>query len=76
MYYNIFVGYDLFQAIMYLQSCRLHLGFSLADMISILEELHKYIPVVSSTTQASMLVEGEVEECTVTDDKFHRLLFG
>ena len=34
---------------------------SYADMISILEELHKYVPVVSSTTQASVLIEGEVE---------------
>lgn len=49
---------------------------SYADMISILEELQKYVPVVSSTSQTSVLVDGEVEECTVTDDKFHRLLFG
>ena len=49
---------------------------SYADMISILEELHKYVPVVSSTTQTNVLVDGEVEECTVIDDKFHRLLFG
>ena len=49
---------------------------SYADMISILEELHKYVPVVSSTTQTNVPVDGEVEECTVIDDKFHRLLFG
>ena len=41
---------------------------SYADMISILEELQKYVPVVSSTSQTSVLVDGEVEECTVTDD--------
>ena len=48
---------------------------SYADMISILEELQKYVPVVSSTFQTSVLVESEVEECTVTDDKLHRLIF-
>ena len=45
-------------------------------MISILEELHKYVPVVTSTFQSHVLIEGEVDECTITNDKFHRLLFG
>ena len=45
-------------------------------MISILEDLHKYIPVVTSTSQTSVLVEGEVEECTITDDELFRIVFG
>lgn len=47
-----------------------------AHMISILEELHRYVPVVTSTSQTDVLVEGEVDKCTITDDQFHHLLFG
>ena len=47
-----------------------------ADMIAILEDLHKYVPMVTSVTKTNVTVEGEVEECCVTEDRFHRLLLG
>ena len=47
-----------------------------ADMIGILEDLHKYVPMVTSLRKMSVSVEGEVEECYVHEDTFHRLLFG
>ena len=50
----------------------------IADMISVFEELHRYVPVVTSAFQYHVLIEGEIDECTNTkfNDKFHRLLVG
>ena len=47
-----------------------------ADMIAILEDLHKYVPMVTSVTKTSVTVEGEVEDCSITEDHFHRILLG
>ena len=47
-----------------------------ADMIAILEDLHKYVPMVTSVTKISVTVEGKVEDCSVTEDRFHRMLLG
>ena len=47
-----------------------------ADMIAILEDLHKYVPMVTSVTKTSVTVEGKVEDCSVTEDRFHRMLLG
>ena len=45
-----------------------------ADMIAILEDLHKYIPMVTSVTKTSVTVEGEVEDCLVTEDRLHHVV--
>lgn len=47
-----------------------------ADMIGILEDLHKYVPMVSSLRKTDVSIEGEVEECCIHEDCFHRVLFG
>ena len=47
-----------------------------ADMIAIEEELHKYVPRITSTATVDVMVEGKTENCTITEDKFHRILFG
>ena len=47
-----------------------------ADMIAIEEELRKYVPRITSTATTDVMVEGKTETCTITGDKFHRILFG
>ena len=48
---------------------------SYADMISILEDLHKYIPVVTSTSKQLCWWRVKLK-CTITDDELFRIVFG
>ena len=46
-------------------------------MICILEELHKYVPRITTTTQVTVVQDnGAEEESTVYEDVVHRLLLG
>ena len=47
---------------------------SYEDMVVIMEELHKYVPTVSTTE--SVMVPGSEEELTIPLDTFHYILFG
>ena len=51
-----------------------HSEISYEDMVAVMEELHKYVPTVSTTE--SVMVAGSEEEDTVHLDTFHYLLFG
>ena len=46
-------------------------------MISILEELHKYVPKITTTTQVKVIQNDETEEeSTIYEDNVHRILLG
>ena len=48
-----------------------------ADIICILEELHKYVPGIMTTTQVRVVQDNDAEEkSTVHEDVVHRLLLG
>ena len=44
--------------------------------MSILEDLHSYVPTTSRDLQLSMEISGQDEHLTVTVDDFHHTLLG
>lgn len=47
-----------------------------AEMIEILEDLHQYVPRVSSTSEKSVTVDGTEEVSSIFQDTFHKILLG
>lgn len=46
------------------------------DMVSICEELHKYVPTTSTEYIVDVTDSGETKQFNVTSDVFHYTLFG
>ena len=46
------------------------------DMLDILKHLHKYVPMVESSSTEVVDVDGVEEETTVTHQELHKILLG
>ena len=51
-------------------------GTKTEDMVSILEDLHPYVPTTSRDLQLSVEISGQDEHLTVTVDDFHYTVLG
>lgn len=74
------VSIEFFVCFMYIQNFQVPLGVilksetSTEDMVSILEDLHSYVPTTS--IEHRVVVPGQDDEFSVMVDDFHYILFG